>query len=819
MFRDINWAETIGIAAAVFTAAFVSTVSEYGSEKAFEKLNSSGRSTVSTVRNGQRCNLSDDSLVCGDIVIISAGDVVPADARILSGEISVSQAPLTGESRELKKTAAHQNSVFVTVYPKADYSVNDNTTIFKGCLCTKGECEAVVCRVGDNTFYGSIAGELQKKGKPSPLKERLSELARSVSFIGYAAAALIMLANLFNIFVIDAGFSPVIIAEKFKDIKLVASSLISSITLGVSVIVMAVPEGLPMMITVVLSSNMKKMLKSGVLVRKMVGIETAGNMNILFTDKTGTLTTGNMSVKAVSTDCNTYTDIKTGLKKYEGIIEDSDITSGLLSDGKRTATEKAIAASLGKSLKKSKIYDKLHFSSELKYSACMYEINGKKMCAVLGAAEKILNASTHFISEVKGEKFLSDDIRRKYFNFLNNEAKESSRVMALAIARADLYDDIKKGSANHLCMVMLISIRDELRRDIKSSVSLAKKAGIHVIMMTGDNKDTAVAIANDAGISDKYHNLILTGDEVSSMSDDEIKRAIPNLAVVSRALPSHKLRLIECASSLGLVSGMTGDGINDAPALKAADVGFAMGSGSDVAKEASDIILTNNNFRSITQAVLYGRTIFESIQKFITFQLTMNFCALCVSLICPFIGYESPLTVIQMLWVNMIMDTLGGIAFAGEIPLKEYMERPPRNKKNKILSSDMICQILYCGTFTLALCLSFLKIPFFKTLLEHNNEEYFLTCFFALFIFCGIFNSFNARAPRSPLFSHLAGNKAFISIITFVAIGQLAIIYLGGSIFRTVPLSPHDLAVTATLSILVIPADAIRKLLFKKTLT
>lgn len=815
MFRDINWPETCGIALAVLCAALVSTVSEYSSEKAFDKLNTSNRSTFCVIRGGKTYNVTDDTLVCGDVVMICAGDVVPADAVLISGEISVSQAPLTGESREMKKMPRRSASAFFTVHPKAEYTVSDSSTVFKGCLCTKGECEAVVVRVGDSTFYGSVAGDLQKKGKPSPLKERLGELAKSVSYIGYTAAVLIMIANLFNLFVIDTGFDKTEILSKLSDLKFVASSLISSVTLGVSVIVMAVPEGLPMMITVVLSSNVKKMLKSGVLVRKMVGIETAGCMNVLFTDKTGTLTTGNMAVKTVMTSEGLFTDAESAVKGFQNVISPSEVLYGLIGANKRTPTEKAVVKSFGKIAEKCEISQKLHFSSEFKYSACKYARKGKNYCAVLGAAEKILGASSFYLSGSGNAKPIDGALRR-FSDFIKSEAQGASRVMALAVCDGDLYPQIKCGKLESLTLVMLISIRDELRRDVKSSVMLAKKAGVQVVMMTGDNKDTALAIAKEAGIYDKVRSTVLTGDEVAALSDSELEKILPHLSVVSRALPSQKLRLVEAASRLSLVSGMTGDGVNDAPSLKAADVGFSMGSGSDVAKEASDIVLTNNSFNSITKAILYGRTVFKSIRKFITFQLTMNLCALCVSLIGPFIGFEAPLTVIQMLWVNMIMDTLGGIAFAGEVPLGKYMEEAPRNKKEKILSSSMINQILFCGGATLALCISFLKVPFFANILDFQSEEYFLTCFFALFIFCGIFNSFNSRSPEEHLLSNLSGNKAFGFIISFVAIGQIAIIYFGKSIFGTVPLTLHDLAITAAVSFAVIPADAIRKLLFAK---
>ena len=818
MFPNINIPETAGIAAAVFVAAFVSTVSEYGSEKAFEKLNEeSSKSTCMILKDGKIKEVTDTSLVCGDVIIIEAGSTVPADAVIISGNISVNQAPLTGESVEIKKSAAPAVSRHFTVFDGMELSASDPHQVFRGCLCTGGEAVAVVCRVGDNTFYGSVAKELQKDSRPSPLKDRLSELANSISVLGYIAAGLIMAAYLFNTFVIDSGFSLEIISERIHDLRLVASSLISAVTLGVSVIVVAVPEGLPMMITVVLSSNMKKMLNSGVLVRKMVGIETAGSMNILFTDKTGTLTTGNMTLSKIICPETVFSSSGEISKHnaYKGLIP--VITNGLISSGKKTPTERAVLSFFKKQTEKKGVHitERLPFNSRNKYSACKYISGGAVRCAAMGAAEKLLKICDTYLAADGTVKIMDEVTRRLFVESIYKETTASSRVLAVVIGDEAKWDGLKSGSPKGLTAVMLLSIKDELRRDIKQSVHTAKSAGVHVVMITGDNRETAVAIAKEAGITDKEHDRVITGEEMARMTDEELISVMPRLAVVSRALPSDKLRLVELSGKMGLVSGMTGDGINDAPSLKAADVGFAMGSGSDVAKEAADIILTNNSFYSITRAILYGRTVFESIRKFIIFQLTMNLCALGVSLVGPFIGVETPITVIQMLWVNIIMDTLGGLAFAGEIPLSSYMRRPPIDRKEKILNSAMICQILFLGTYTLGVCLVFLKLPAVRDLLDRSDELYFLTCFFALFIFCGIFNSFNARAPRGGLLSHLAGNKAFIAIITFVAIGQLAIIYFGGEIFRATPLSAHDLAICALLSFSVIPADQIRKLVQK----
>ena len=797
-FRNINIPETVGIACAVLIATVVSTVSEQGSEAAFEKLKeSAGRGKVTVRRAGRTKEIMTEELVTGDVCFIRAGMKIPADCVIADGAVSSNEAPLTGEAADVKKARG--------------------ATLYKGCLCTSGECVAVVTRVGGATEYGKIAGNVSAEDRKSPLKERLGELARSVSRLGYFAAGLIVTVYLFNSIVVDSGWNGAVIAERVKDVKFILSSIINAVTLGVSVLVVAVPEGLPMMITVVLSSNMKKMLRSGVLVRKPVGIETAGSMNVLFTDKTGTLTTGNMTVNRVyiGERC-----IKTSRELAESGSDIIPLLSKfLVGASSRSPTEKAIVnfCKGAPFVDRSVCVEKLNFDHTIKYSACVFESGGVRRCAVLGAAEKILSRCRAYRTNDGRILPMTKQAAAYFGRIIDSEASLCARVLALAESNVSNWDSIKRDRDAEFTLSALISIRDELRPDIKRSVALAKQAGVQIVMMTGDNKETATAIAKEAGIADGMSDLILTGDDVTGMTDGEIDRVLPHLSVVARATPSDKLRLVESARRLGLVSGMTGDGINDAPSLKAADVGFAMGSGSDVAKEASDIILTNNSFKSITSAILYGRCVFESIRKFITYQLMMNLCALGVSIIGPFVGIDAPITVIQMLWVNIIMDTLGGLAFAGEIPLAQYMKRPPIGRSEKILNGRMIGQILYLGIYTLTVSMLFLKLPVVRKIISVDTDIYHLTCFFALFIFCGIFNSFNARSPRGALFSHLAGNKPFIFIIFFVACVQLAIIYSGGSVFRCVPLTAGDLALCAMISSTVIPADMIRKRLIRKT--
>ena len=764
MLRDVNIPETVGIALAVLAAALVSTVSEQGSEKAFDSLEAAGHTTeYSVLRGGKEVFLHAEEIVTGDIVTIVQGVEIPADCIILKGEITANQSALTGEAKEIKKRGSVTFST-VTV-PTVPLNPSCESHIFKGTLCTAGEATALAVSVGEKTVIGAVARDVQREKTPSPLKKKLHRLATTVSILGYISAGLIMTAYLFNAFVIDSRFVMGEILTKLHDVRFVASSLISAVTLGVSVIVVAVPEGLPMMITVVLSSNMKRMMKSGVLVRRPVGIETAGCMNVLFTDKTGTLTEGKMTVCRVMGNAD----------KLKSLIR-----SGLCSVG-NTATERAVLGWCGR-CDPCTPAEKIPFSPVYKYSACLGD-----RCYIMGAPEKILPCVT-------GE--------------MREEAAKGRRLLAVASAPKSEWENIKKGIVQNTAFHCVFVLSDPLRSGIKRAVTTAKRAGIQVVMITGDNRETAAAIAAEAGISG---GCVLTGEEISRMNDSQLSALIPKLSVVARALPSHKMRLVELAKREGLVCGMTGDGVNDAPSLKSADVGFSMGSGSDVAKEAGDIILLDNSFHSIINAILYGRTVFQSIRKFIVFQLTMNLCALGVSLVGPFIGVDAPITVIQMLWVNIIMDTLGALAFAGEAPLQGYMKMPPARREESILTKSMTGEILTVGFYTLILCLGFLSMDFVKNLLSRADEKYFMTAFFALFIFAGIFNSFNARAPRGRLLSHLSANKAFISIMSFVGVAQLAIIYMGGATFRCVPLTLRDLAVTAALASTTLVVGSIRR--------
>ena len=362
----------------------------------------------------------------------------------------------------------------------------------------------------------------------------------------------------------------------------------------------------------------------------------------------------------------------------------------------------------------------------------------------------------------------------------------------------------------------LIAIKDELREEAYKGVELIRSAGIQMIMITGDAKDTACAIAKDVGLLDP-DDLVLTSRELANLSDEELKQRVGRLRVVARALPQDKSRLVRVLEEMDYVVGMTGDGVNDAPALKKANVGFAMGSGTEVAKEASDIVILDNNILSISKAILYGRTIFKSIRKFIIYQLTVNMCALILSIMGPFIGINTPITIIQMLWLNMIMDTFAGVAFSFEPALDSYMHEPPKPKNEPIVNSYMIGEVLFTGIYSAILCILFLKAPIVRSFIRiGENYKYLMTAYFALFIFIGVFNSFNARSERINIFANLNKNKVFLFIILFILVVQVYLIYHGGDLFRTYGLTAREFFIVLLLAMSVFPVDFIRKVYLRK---
>lgn len=791
--NDSDIYETIGIIVAIILATVISSLSEYGSEKAFQKLsNTTNNILVKAYRNNLITNIKIEEIVVNDYIYLESGDKIPADGILYTGNISVDESMLSGETKEQNKTSM--------------------SPLYRGSVITNGSGVLLVKKVGNNTYYGKIAKDIQEKTPTSPLKNRLRVLASFISKIGYICAFLVILSYLFNVIVVKNNFDINRIKTMLTSFNTLVPHLLYSLTLGITIIVVAVPEGLPMMITLVLSSNMKRLLKENVLVRKLVGIESSGSLNILFTDKTGTLTKGELEMVGFVTFDNTiYKSIeeikKTKLKEITLLNLQYNTNSTYINNEiiGGNITDRAIIKFTGPIKEnKYKILNKEEFNSKKKHSKVTLNYETKTEF-YKGAYELIIDKCSYFYKSDGTKSIIKN--KQELINLGNSYTEKGYRVLACSTSN-NLTNGVFLG---------FILIKDEIRPSTIEGIKKVTESGIQTVMITGDNKLTAISIAKEIGLLTKEDDIVLTSEELNKMNDIEVKKIIPKLKVVARSLPEDKKRLVILSQELGLVTGMTGDGINDAPALKRADVGFAMGSGTEVSKETSDIIILDNNFISIVKTILFGRTIFKSIRKFIIFQLTVNLTAVSLSVIGPFFGIIAPVTVIQMLWINMVMDTLAGVAYSYEPPLDSYMLEPPKKKDEKIMNKYMINEILITGSYMSILCMVFLKNKFIHSLYRvGENDKYVMSAFFGLFIFMTIFNAFNARSNRLNIFANLRKNKVFLFIVTFILVVQLIMIYFGGSIFRTTGLTLLELDITLLLAFTVIPFDFLRKQIIKK---
>lgn len=789
LFLDnFDFFETMGIAIAILLASLISTLSEYGSEKAFESLmEEASKLKCNVIRNGKIEAIFADEIVKGDLVSLDSGDAIPADGIIIEGALSVSEASINGETEpKIKEKGA---------------------SLYRGTMVVSESAIMEVTACGESTVYGKIADELKIKKDDTPLKIRLRDLAKTISKVGSFLAFVVGVAYLISVLVIENNFDIALILKDVTNLPYLSGRILYALTLSLTVIIVAVPEGLPMMITLALSSNMKKMIKRNVLVRKMNGIETAGNVNMLFTDKTGTLTTGNFQVfSLIDGALNEYSSFDAVKKNphYADLIIKS-----LGNNNKCTFNEKIIGGNLTDQAlfkyvecQKKKLEDvKIgNFDSKNKYA---YTLT-KDELLIKGAFEIILAKCTHYYDKFGYRHLLTN--KEMLVAAAKKMASRGLRLMACAIKKTSSF------SLEDLTFVCLVCIQDEIKPNMKEVVLALKKSGVKVVMITGDNKETALAVSREINIL-AHESELITSEELNRLSDIELLNKLEQISVVARALPSDKSRLVKLSKQKNYVVGMTGDGVNDAPALKLADVGFAMGSGTSIAKEASDIVILDNNLKSIVTAILYGRTTLKNIRKFIMFQLTINICACFLSVICPFLGVASPITIMQMLWINMIMDTFAGLAFASESPKIDYLDEMPLDKNEKIISQYMKNQITFGTIYISIMLISFLKLPFFKEIFP--TEKLLMTGFFALFIFINIYNAFNIRTHRLKITSGILKDKIFLGIILFIFIMQMIIVYYGGALFRTYPLKFSQLNTIFFLSFSIIPVDLARKWFLK----
>lgn len=796
LFQNFDWFETLGIVIAILLASLISTISEYGSEKSFEKMQEeSSRIKSMCIRDGALKEINIEDIVVGDIVKLDSGAFIPADGVIIEGSISIDESSFTGETKDVEKKRTDM--------------------VYRGSVVLNGGCYIKVTEVGTATKYGKIALELQHKNPDSPLKLKLRVLAGTISKIGTIGAVLVMVSYLFSVIFISNSFDMKLILEVLTTPKIIFGHIIYALTLGVTIIIVSVPEGLPMMVALVLSSNMKRMVKNNVLVRRMVGIETAGSLNTLFTDKTGTLTKGNLEVVGiVLSDAKVLKTIEElnlekGIRKYilENMILNNE--AKLDSDGNMLGgniTDKALLR-FSKGYRSTAIVrEQQFFSSETKFASVKID-DGVEHTLIKGAPEVLLPKIRDAYDATGKKVYVA---RETISSMVSKYTNLGYRVILLADKGSEYYES--------LTFISLVLLKDEVSETAKEAIEMIESASVQVVMITGDALDTAKSIGKEIGLIKDHRDLTLTSKELARMSDDDIKKVYKDIRIIARALPSDKSRLVKIGQSLNLVVGMTGDGVNDAPALKCADVGFAMGSGSEVSKEASDIVILDNDLLSIGKSILYGRTIFKSIRKFVVFQLTMNLCALTLSILGPFLNINTPITVMQMLWINMIMDTFAGLAFSFEPPLKEYMKNAPTKKDEHILNKYMYSSILVTGVYTAMLLILFLKLPFLNNQFRYSpDDKFLLTAFFGLFVFSGVINSFNARTERINIFSNITHNIPFISIILLIVIVQVVLLYFGGNTFRTYGLTPKEFLIMISFAFTVLPVDIIRKVVMRKS--
>ncbi len=816
-----EWFESLGIAIAVILATMIATWSEYSNEESFQKLqDDASKIKCKVFRDGMIQELLIDDIVVGDFILLQTGDKVPADGKLLHGSLNINQASLTGESKEVKKISIPEDYVQEGI----NTDLSNEYDVYRGTLVVSGEAVMLVETVGDKTFYGKLAQEMQTDDRESPLKVKLNALAEGISKFGYIGSTLIALSFMFKKIVIDNGFDGASIMAYLSNWQNPVNDFVTAVILAIIIIVVAVPEGLPMMIAMVLSLNMKKLLKDNILVRKLIGIETAGSLNILFSDKTGTITKGQLEavtfVDGNNQDYSEFNEIPEQLGELLNLSLRQN-TNAVIKEGETcdyqvvggNATERAVLQFVSCAHLKDYPIEQVKvipFSSDKKYSAT--QIKGQfNLTLIKGAPEIILSQCSYFYND-KGEKvpFIN---KMPMEETIEKLASKSIRVIAIATSEEPLADEpeFKK-----LTFVGIMGIRDDLRSESVAAIREAQGAGIQVVMITGDRKETAVAIAKDAGLLQYESDIVLTSQEIQELSDDELKEMLPNIKVIARALPTDKSRLVKIAQELNLVVGMTGDGVNDAPALKRADVGFAMGSGTEVAKEAGDIVVLDDNFLSISKSVLYGRTIYHSIRKFIVYQLTVNVGAILIAFLGPFVGVDLPLSMTQMLWVNLVMDTLAALALGGEIALQKYMLEPPKRRDESIISKDMWSSILLNGGFIAAMCIFFLKSPWVQSVFRvggaGREDMYLLTGFFSFFIFINAFNIFNARTEDLNLLDHIYENKGFLKVVTLIFAVQILLTYVGGDILRTSGMVLSEWGYVILLAILIIPLDLARKL-------
>lgn len=795
--------EIISIVLAIALATGFSTLSEYRNSSRSEALQEEYNKTFAKViRNGKLTSILTSEIVKGDTILIQAGDKVPADGLLFQGSVKVSQAALNGESRDESKVAASS----MEEAESTDYA--SESKVFMGSVVTSGEAFMVATVIGDASELGKINKALTDDNEEEERKDtsslKLEVVAAGIGKLGVSAAAIAgILQVVLTLVRTEQAVTPVFV------LLLIAEAVM----LMASIVIMAVPEGLPMMNSLVQSMNTESMYKKNILVSHKTAFSDSAYMNLLFSDKTGTITEGNLSLVEFITGDGCVTQ---EMKSSEFIESITLNNLARVSEGKAIGSNNMDRALLTYALEHG--YDESQKASE-----AVKEVSGfdsEKKCATVemkdgsvfwkGATENILDKVTHYMTPEGEKKAFGVEEKKQVEAQMEQQAKRTMKLLSVA-----------KISGAETVLLAVLCLRDNVRTDAIETVKILNDAGIQVVMVTGDAEETAVAIAKEAGIlKDEQKDVVLTHEQLESLTDEELKEKLSNLRVVSRAKPLDKKRLVSVAQQMNHVCGMTGDGVNDAPALKQADIGFAMGDGTAVAQEAGDVVILNNSLTSIKDCVLNSRTMAKSVGKFLIFQLTVNISTLLMNILAPVLGWTEPFSIVQILWINLIMDTLAAMAFGGEPILDRYMKEQPVKRTDNILTSYIKTAIGVSSVFITLGSVFILEnmagvVDFVTPADCANPELYKKTFMFAFFIYAIIFNSLNTRSERMNLLEHIGENKRFALVMGAIFVLQTVIIEVGGSVFGTTMLSVRALLVSMALAVLIIPFDMIRKAVIK----
>lgn len=821
--------EPIGTIIAVLIVAFVTAKTAVASDTKYRELkDSTKKDTCKVYRNGIISVIEVDDVVVGDKIILQAGDKIPADGILVDGDLRVDNSVLNGEAEECKKFATDVETAFPEELTGETFV--DEYSLFRGAVVFDGEGILDVRKVGLKTMMGKMAEDMQDEEPDSPLKVKLSKLAKQISVFGYVSAVVIVILYM-AYFVIKAGGFSGYAATGWSNILM---NTIEAVSLAILIVVCAVPEGLPLMISLVLMQNTSRMLDHNVLVRKAVGIETAGSLNILFSDKTGTITKGSLEVVEFFTPDGASIPLDE-MKKHGKIKSLVDIAIGKntasMYDGQHkviggNATDQALMRFLGEEqyrflaggTDKATDYSvglSQGFNSANKFSQA--EIRELKQVFYKGAPEKFVGVAKKGLDANGNIVDLFPDVLNEK---INEYASRAMRVLAFGYSDSPFKEDTIN---DDVVIIGLVAIRDDVRPEAKEAIKEVQDAGIQVVMITGDRLETAVSVAKDAGLMKVDTDRALTSAQLNSMSDDEVKAIIKDIRVIARALPTDKSRMVKLCQEMNLVVGMTGDGVNDSPALKRADVGFAMGSGTEAAKEAGEVVIIDDNFRSIKDAILYGRTIYNNILKFCKFQLVINVAAVIVSAISPFFGIVEPLKVTHLLFVNLVMDSLGAIMLGNEPALEKYMKEKPRRRDESIVSKSMALQIGIMAIWMTIISFCFLKMPIFAEIL--GSQEKLYTAYFVLFVVAALFNGFNVRDNGYGIFKGLKDNPGFMKVWIIIVLVQALIVNAAlipleafkwvGSMFSCTPFWVTGWLIVIALAFTMIPVDLLRKAITK----